>query len=70
MRYALLRGEEGASSPVEPVGRVPISLVSDACSHEGSSSCRSPGPLDTAHKVLFVLVVILLFVPTVVLISE
>jgi hypothetical protein len=70
MCYALLRGGEGASRPVElrwPCSNIP----GDRClSDEESSSCRLPGPLDTAHKVLSVLVVILLFVPTVVLKSE
>jgi hypothetical protein len=46
----------------------PISLVMPV--RPGVSSCRSPGPLDSAHKVFFVLLVVLLFVPAVVLISE
>jgi hypothetical protein len=70
MCHALLRGEEGG--PAAQLNRIGSHIPGEPClSDEESSSCQSPpGPPDTAHKVLFVLVVIFLFVPTVVLISE
>jgi hypothetical protein len=60
----------GCGSDSAAAGPVPAFSASDAPCPTRSliSSCRSPRPLDSGRKVLFVRVVVLLFLPAVVVI--